>query len=232
MLPQFIASLKSTNANVREGAQRAGIEILAKCTNQEISRAMVETLIKTLRTGKPRTQKQLKIERSVDINLAIARYIGAVSRMSTDVSTYVVQNLVPLFAKETNEAVISAMTETLLLHQRSLLMDNKAMDESTLRLIGNGLLDKRSKVKCNWAVAVSGMIWQADCNSFSTPALITFSKALGQNLINVFNDIASNAIQASQTGIIIGAYAISAAALGRWLDWQDERLGKARIELL
>ena len=101
---------------------------------------------------------------------------------------------------------------------------NIPMDEKTLKLVSAGLTDKRSKIKSAWAVAVSRMLWDFGLPEGSPP-ILSFSKSIAKCLANVFNDVTSNAIQASQNGTIVSGYAISAAALGPWLDWQDRQIG-------
>jgi hypothetical protein len=52
LLPQLVASLKSTNANVREAGQQAGLDLLTRCHSQDALQAMAETLMKTLKDGR------------------------------------------------------------------------------------------------------------------------------------------------------------------------------------
>lgn len=127
-----------------------------------------------------------------------------------------------MFAKETNDSAASALIDALLAHEGVLLRNDTPVDENLSKLMASGLTDKRSKIKAAWAVAISGVIWGV---SIVNPASIAFSKTIAKNLFVVFSEIASNAVQASQTGTITAGYAISAATLGRWLDWQDPHLG-------
>jgi Generalcontrol nonderepressible 1 (Gcn1) N-terminal len=132
--------------------------------------------------------------------------------------------LVPLFAKETNDAATSALTDAFTAHQAILLANDVSIDEKTQKLVISGLTDKRSKIKAVWAVAVSEIIWEVDLSSVN-PSSIAFSKSIAKHLFSIFNEVTSNAVQSSQNGTITAAYAISAAALGRWLEWQDSQLG-------
>jgi Generalcontrol nonderepressible 1 (Gcn1) N-terminal len=129
-----------------------------------------------------------------------------------------------LFAKETNDAAISAFIDTLMAHQGVLLGNYSTMDGKISKLISSGLKDKRSKIKSGWALAISEIMWNV---SQVNPALIAFSKEIAKDLFTMLNEVASNAVQASQNGTIIAGYAISAATLGRWLEWQDAQLGNS-----
>jgi Generalcontrol nonderepressible 1 (Gcn1) N-terminal len=136
-----------------------------------------------------------------------------------------------MFAKETNDQAIISMVDALIAHQGVLLRNNTDVDDKVLKLVSSGLMDKRIKVKSSWAVAVSECIW-AVSNLFDVnPSLVSFSTSVAKNLLLVFNEVASNAMQASQNGTLISGYAISAAALGRWFEWQDAQLGSSLMGL-
>lgn len=126
-----------------------------------------------------------------------------------------------MFAKETNESAISALVDALITHQGNLVKNDIPVEDKITKLVCSGLIDKRSKFKSGWAVSISEMIWNI---SKVNPAAIAFSKAVAKNFFTLFNDIASNSIQASQNGTIIAGYAISAITLGKWLEWQESQL--------
>jgi hypothetical protein len=130
-----------------------------------------------------------------------------------------------MFAKETNELAISALIDALMAHQAVLLQNDTAPEDKISKLISSGLTDKRAKIKSGWAVASSGIIWGTNNNAEVTSALITFSKSISKSIFLIFNEVASNPAQASQSGNITAGYAISAASLGRWLQWQNPQLG-------
>lgn len=140
------------------------------------------------------------------------------------ISPLIVRSLQLLFAKETNELAISALIDALMAHQDILLKNDTAPENTISKLISSGLADKRAKIKSGWAVASSGIIWRANNGAGTTPALVTFSKSISKSLFLLFNEVASNPVQASQSGTITAGYAIGAVSLGRWLQWQDPQL--------
>jgi Generalcontrol nonderepressible 1 (Gcn1) N-terminal len=172
------------------------------------------------------------IERVLDTSISILNIIGGLPKISVDVSLYIVQSLHSMFAKETNETTISAMIEALMAHQHTLLRNNKAVDGKILDTISKGLTDKRNRVKSSWAVTVSEVILNIDDPSYPGSSAIAFSMAVAKNLFSVFNEVASNPLQASQNGTIISGYAISAAVLRRWFDWQDGQLGNSQLRIV
>jgi hypothetical protein len=145
--------------------------------------------------------------------------------MPTTISSLIVQSLQPMFVKETNELAISALIDALMAHQGVLLQNGSAPEDKISKLISSGLTDKRAKVKSGWAVGSSGIIWGANNGAEITPALIAFSKSISKSIFLILNEVASNPVQASQSGSIIAGYAICAASLGRWLQWQNPQLG-------
>ena len=164
------------------------------------------------------------LERSVDARVAVARLIEAMSNNRPEVSNLITQALHPLFAKETSEPAISAMIDALMVHQSVLLNEGAALDVKISTLVTSGLSERRNKLKSAWAVSISQVIWNFDDPTKVNQSVIAFSKSLGKPLCAAFHEIASNGVQAAQNGTIISGYAISAAALGRWLDWSVDEL--------
>ena len=162
------------------------------------------------------------IERSVETRVAINRLIEGLPH---ELSPYIVQSLHPIFTKETSELAIPSLIDTLLKHQGSVIRSNTPMDDKILKLVSAGLTDKRSKIKSAWVVAVAEMLWDLEPSDVN-PAVVNFSKSIFKSFLNVFHEVANNAIQACQNGTIISGYAISAAALGRWLSYRDEQFGR------
>jgi len=164
---------------------------------------------------------KLIIERSLDVRVTVIRLIERLSTTSNSISPCIVQSLHPLFAKETNDSAISALIDALMAHLGVVLKNNTSVDDKITKLVLSGLTDKRSKIKATWAVATSAIIWET---SQVNSASISFSKVVAKSLFVVFNEIASNAVQAFQNGTIAAGYAISASTLGTWLGSQDTQL--------
>jgi hypothetical protein len=143
-------------------------------------------------------------------------------QLSMDMANLLSQSL----AKETNEIALSALIDSFMTHQTVGLQNNIPMDEKSLKLVNSGLIDKRSRVRTAWAVAVSDVVWNIKYSSTSGSAVLSFSKYIAKNLLHTFKESTSNPLQALQNGTITSAYAISAASLGRWLGWGDDQLGK------
>ena len=152
--------------------------------------------------------------------------IEALPSNKPDLSNQIVQGLLPLFAKETNELVLSAMIDAFMLHQGVLLKDGSSMDDKLPNLMMSGLSEKRAKVKSAWVVAVSQLIWSVDEPSLATESVIALSKLLCKPLCLTFHEVVANSMQAAQNGTVISGYAISAATLGRWLEWNDDELAQ------
>lgn len=71
------------------------------------------------------------------------------------------------------------------------------------------------------------MLWDLEPSDIN-PAVVNFSKSIFKSFLNIFHEVANNAIQACQNGTIVSGYAISAAALGKWLSYKDEQFGRRR----
>ena len=210
LLPQLISSLRSTNLVIREASQKSSMALIARCNDPEALKSISETLVKAH-----------KDERSVDARIAISKILESLPKNSTPLSTYIIQSLQPLLAKETSEAAITALIDTLLSHEAVLLASDLQVDDKLLKLVTSGLSEKRAKLKSSWAVAISQLLWNM---TIPNPSILAFSKTIAKPLLSAFNEVSGNAVQASQNGTIISAYAICATALGRWLTWDDAQL--------
>ena len=152
--------------------------------------------------------------------------LTAMPKLSPQLSLDIVNRVTQMLAKETNEIAISALIDAFMSHQPVNLKHDVAMDEKSLKLVNSGLVDKRSRVKCSWAVAVSKAIWNNTEHSKPNSAMVAFSKSVAKDLLHMLKEYTSNPLQALQSGNISAAYAIVAVGLGRWLSWGDNQLGK------
>lgn len=164
----------------------------------------------------------------MDARIALIRVVEGLPKTSSSLSSLIVDSLTAIYAKETNEMAILAMTDAIMTHQAVLFENDTAMDDKVIKLVAAGLADKRSKIKTGWAAAVSHVIWNTKTPN---PSVVAFSKNIAKNLFGVFSEVAANGVQASQNGTIIGGYAVCAAALGRWSGWQDSQLCMSPIHV-
>jgi hypothetical protein len=143
---------------------------------------------------------------------------------STDLSSPIIQTLQPLFAKETNDVLLTALIDAFCAHITVRLSKKAPLDDKSLKLVASGLADKRAKIKTAWTVGTAHIIIKCkddpDTAVINTP-FIVFSKATIKPLFGVFNEVANNAVQATQAGTVIGGYAAIIAALVKGLQWQD-----------
>jgi hypothetical protein len=165
------------------------------------------------------------LERAVDARISIIRVLETMPTSHLLLSSVIVQGLLPLFAKESNELAVAAMIDAMMVHQGVLLKEDSLIDEKASRLILSGTTDKRNRVKSAWAVAISQVIWSIEDPQKVNSTIVSFSKSIAKPLRNAFNEIASNAVQALQNGTLVSGYAISAATIGRWIDWEAGDLG-------
>ena len=167
----------------------------------------------------------LYVERSVDTRVAIIRVLAALPTTDPHLSTDIANLLAQSMAKETNDIATSALIDSFLVHQSVGLRNDIPMDEKSLRLVNSGLVDKRSRVKTAWALAISDLIWNITSSSTPAAAILTFTKYIAKNLLQIFKESTNNPLQALQNGTISSVYAIGAVSLGRWLTWGDDQIG-------
>ena len=113
------------------------------------------------------------------------------------------------------------MIESFCAHSRVLLRHNTPLDDKIMELITAGLADKRPKIKTAWVVATSEIVWKSEDPASPDTAIVPFSKSIAKPLFAVFSEIGNNAVQATQSGTIVGGYATIAASLGKWMVWKN-----------
>jgi Generalcontrol nonderepressible 1 (Gcn1) N-terminal len=138
-------------------------------------------------------------------------------------SSAIIRDLIPLFAKESHELALTAMAEAFSLHAE-IVLRQASMEDKSSKLILSGLTDKRLRVRSTWAVAVARIIWNITDSNTVTPSLIRVCQLLERPLSAAFNEVASNPVQALQNGSLVSGYAISAAAISRWPTWSAPEL--------
>jgi Generalcontrol nonderepressible 1 (Gcn1) N-terminal len=221
LLPQLLTSLRSTNASIRDSGLKAGLALLSRCHDVAGLKTISDLLMKTLKDGKRVIIQMLILERLVDTRVAVTKLLESMANDSTTVSSSVIQALQPLFAKETNDALLIGMIETFCAHISVLLQNNIPLEDKSLKLVVSGLADKRAKIKTAWTVATAEILTESDEPATADAPIVVFSKATAKPLFGVLSEVANNAVQATQTGTVIGGYAVITAALGKWMVWKN-----------
>jgi hypothetical protein len=165
--------------------------------------------------------EMLMSERLVDTRVAVTELLESLANGSTTLSSSVIQTLQPLFAKETNDALLTGLIEAFCAHIRVLLQNNTPLEGKSVKLVVSGLTDKRAKIKTAWTVATSQIITKFDYPPTADAPIVVFSKATTKPLFGVLGEVANNAVQATQAGTVIGGYAVIIAALGTWMEWTN-----------
>jgi hypothetical protein len=220
--------MKSNNSSIRDASQQASIMLIARCKVPETLRAIAETLQISYKDGSYLPLPHLLAERSLDTRMVLVRVLAAMPKLNPQLCLDIANLVIQMLAKETNEMAISALIDAFMSHQSITLQNDIPMDEKSLKIVTSGVVDKRSRVRCSWAVAVSDAIWSHTDSSKPSSAMVAFSKAVAKDLLNTVKEYTSNPLQALQNGTISAAYAICAVSLGRWLSWGDNQLGKPR----
>jgi hypothetical protein len=221
LLPQLLTSLKSTNASIRDSSLQAGLALLSRCHDIAVLKTISDLLMKTLKEGKRVIVQMLIPERLVDTRVAVTKLLESLANNSTALSSSVIQTLQSLFAKETNDALLTGMIEAFCAHTRVLFRHNTALDDKSLKTVITGLADKRAKIKIAWAVATAEVITKSDDAPTADAPIVVFSKATAKPLFGVLSEVSNNVVQATQTGMVIGGYAVITVALGKWMTWTN-----------
>jgi hypothetical protein len=208
LMQPLLSSFKSTNAVIREGASQAIEALLMRSHNSETLCKFAEAVLTQLRSSKAADQRS-----------SFARSLNAISP-SSDVSTVVVRGVVPLAAKEANEAALEALVAALCSHLASLLALENQLDKSILDAVLKGCTEKRPTFRKVWLLKLGGVLWKLTSIPQS-PVLLQFMNTALDRMHEAFDEIAANPIPAVQGGTVSVGYVLIALSNSNLLRCQS-----------
>ncbi|KAG0238098.1 translational activator of GCN4 [Actinomortierella wolfii] len=151
----LLSSLRSSNESTRSSAVALFKQLAGQCKQEEDVLKVVTEMLKQLTTGKVT---------SPDHRGLYFDCLGSTAVLGSDaVSAKVVQGLITMTAKETNEGAVKIGIESLILHLGNLLASEKTFPEvaSATKAGVDALGSARGSLRKTWAQGVGSMIWNA-----------------------------------------------------------------------
>ncbi|KAJ3828802.1 translational activator GCN1 [Lentinula raphanica] len=131
---------------------------------------------------------------------------------SSSTSDSLVQNAVPLLAKETHEGAMATLAGALPSHVSFLLSNNKPLPTEVTDLISKEMGSNKPPVRRAFSLLAGNALWGKDPKPTVNSAMIAFTKAILPTLENTLKTVASSPLTAS--GAILEAYIAVALLLG------------------
>ena len=223
LLKPLLSNLKSTNANIRNGARAAFTVIIPRCHDDAALSFISNEILLPLKSGKiPAADHRIlhsEILKVLPITESLAeKVLPAVSAVA---------------AKEPNEGALSAETSVLSLYTSWSLANGVALPKVVLETFSKGLADKKAPLRKLWTLRLGDILWaQADSN-LDDKNVIGLADATVPSLIKLFDEVASNPVAAGQSGIVVGGYVLTALAAAKLPSLKsskiDDAIKKAKI---
>lgn len=216
LLKPLLSSVKSSNAAVRNGALVAFRAIAQQCHEKESIDKITIEIASPLGSGKLA---------SADQRVLHAEMLDAVSLSQQGVDK-VATTLATVVAKEGNEAALAAETSTLARAITLTLRGSGTVSKPVLDTVVKGLTDKKPAFRKIWLLRVGGII-QSFGSAPPSAGVSAFAEAVIPKLVDNFNEVIANAATAAQSGIIVGAYILTALAPALQTQFADSPVSSA-----
>lgn len=201
LLKPLLANTKSTNAAIRGGALATFTVLVGKCRNEASLEKITDEISIPLVTSKLA---------AADQRLLYARMLCLLEPVPSRSAT-LCKSLPNIIAKEPNEAALGAEASALVHHLTFVIKSGSSkVDNTALDVFVKGISDKRVPIRKMWSLKSGELLWRFKEEPNRTGPLIQFTEAVVPKLIEAFDEVAANPLPASQTGLVVAAYVVTA----------------------
>ena len=200
LLKPLLANTRSTNAAIRGGALSTFAVLAGKCRNEGSLEKITDEVSVPLTTSKLP---------AADQRVLYARMLCSLEPISPRSAT-LCSGLSTIIAKEPNEAALGAEASALAHHLAFIFKSGSKVDKSALDVFVKGISDKRAPIRKMWSLRSGELLWRFNNESIRTECLVQFTEAVVPKLLEAFNEVAANPLPASQTGLVVAAYIVTA----------------------
>lgn len=196
LLKQIISSMKSNNPTVRQGAISSFQSLLAKSKVEESLLKITNEVVSPLKTNKITSPEQRAI---------FAQSLIAVLP-TIAVSKEVVQGLLPVFTRESNEPALEQEIQAFCKHLTFLVQSAVKVGDDVVSTIVKGSSDKRVPFRKLWQLNVAEVLWQIDSTTQANPEVEPLITKFVGKMKEMFSEVASNPLPSAQNGALSTAY--------------------------
>ncbi|KAJ6172382.1 eIF-2-alpha kinase activator GCN1 [Penicillium chermesinum] len=192
----LLSSMKSNNAVTRQGAADSFGSLLARCKNESLVLKITTEII-----GPLKTQKITAPEHRV----AHSQAVSAIP-MSADVSKEVVQGLVTLLSRESNELALEEELKAFSRHLNFLIHSTTKVSDDAVSAIVKGISDKRVPFRKIWQLSVGEVFWQSEISALKSVEIQPLVTKFLAKMKDLFGEVSSNPLPSAQSGALSSAY--------------------------
>ncbi|KAL4792882.1 armadillo-type protein [Aspergillus venezuelensis] len=196
LLKHLLSSMKSNNPAIREGALRSFETLISKSKTETLVSKIVGEVVGPLKTQKVASPEQRAI---------YAQALLSVSPTS-DISKDIVQGLVPVFNRESNEAALEQEIKAFSKHLTHLIQSKVKISDDAVNAIVKGSAEKKIPFRKLWQLNIAQAVWQAEPESLASPEIEPFVTKFLAKLKDIFKEVSSNPLPSAQNGALFTAY--------------------------
>lgn len=199
LLKPLLSNVKSTNADLRNGACSAFIELVGRCHDNDLLEKIGREILTPLITSKIA---------SADQRIVHARMLSSLPFHAT-LSAVICEGIANIIAKEANEAAAAAEGNALVRHLALMILHQSSHADKCFPVFVKGLDDKRPAFRKMWALKSGDLLWQIlqldSPNALATDA----ARAIVPKLLDLFSEVAANPLPATQSGLVIAGFIVA-----------------------
>ncbi len=214
LLKPLLANVKSTNPAIRAGVLQTFEALASRSQNEQAIEKVTKEILDPLKQGKVS---------GVDQKVLHAQMLSAVPK-SLSLSGNIPSDIASVALKESNEPVIVAEVSAMIQHLTFGLANGASLDKATTDAFVKGMADKRVPIKKLWAIRAMDLWWSLSDAQYSQPDILAFCHTSLPKLIELWQEVISNPISATQTGLITVGHYVSALLLEKVQSSKDDKL--------
>ncbi|KAF4342709.1 translational activator GCN1 [Fusarium beomiforme] len=200
LLRPLLSNAKSTNAAIRAGS----LDAFSALANKSGDTASLENVINEVAT--PLKSGKLA---SPDHRILHAQMLQA-APLSKSSAEQVANAVSIIAAKEGNEGALAAETSALAKAVAFLLTNDAGVPKSVLESVTKGLSEKKIPSRKYWLLRVGAILQSLTEAQSVYSGMAAFVDAVVPKMITTFTEVTTNAASAAQSGLIVGAYILTA----------------------
>lgn len=198
LLKPLLSNLKSTNADIRNGACLTFIELIGRCYDEGLLERIGRDILSPLITSKIA---------SADQRIVHARMLSSMPFHAT-MSVVICEGLSNVIAKEPNEAAAAAEGTALVRHMALIISRQSSTLDKCFPVFVKGLDDKRPAFRRMWVLKSGDLLWQILQAGWDTPQATDVANAIVPKLLDLFTEVVASPLPATQSGLVVAGYVV------------------------
>ena len=212
LLKSLLANTKSTNPTIRDGAVKGFRALATKTSNEQVTTAIAEELLRNLKDSKAADQRTL-----------VAQLLSSLSSFEATVLK-ILPGVVTLASKEANEIALSNELDFVTSHLIFALKRDVPLDPSIAKAVVIGLGDKKPSIRRIWAAQCGELAWNLELEELRKPSVAQIFEPFVEKMIPSWEEVLNNPLSAAQNGLVTIAHVLSAIHASRL-----QPMGSAKI---